>query len=131
MRLAHKSILAPLMTVVALTALAAPAWAHPKLVSSAPAEGASAAKVSQVTLTFSEPLVAALSGVDLVMTAMPGMEHHAAMKMNGVRVTLGADGKSLVASLPRPLPAGAYEADWHAVSTDTHRVAGKLTFEVK
>jgi methionine-rich copper-binding protein CopC len=112
-------------------AVAVPAFAHPQLVVADPAQGATVAKVSQVTLTFSEPLIAQMSGIDVVMTGMPGMDHHAAMKMTGVRVSVGADGKSLVASLPRPLPVGSYEADWHAVSTDTHRVIGKLTFTVK
>lgn len=122
--------LASLVAIAGL-ATAAPALAHPKLVSSDPAQGATVAKVNRVTLTFSEPLMAALSGIDLVMTGMPGMEHHAAMKMTGVKVSVGPDGKSLVAVLPRPLPTGSYEADWHAVSTDTHRVAGKLTFSVR
>ena len=112
-------------------ALAALALAHPKVVSVEPVEGATVAKVSKVTLTFSEPLIAAMSGVDVVMTGMPGMENHAAMKLSGVRVIVGPDGKTLVANLARPLPAGSYEADWHAVSTDTHRVTGKLTFTVK
>ena len=112
-------------------AFAAPAFAHPKVVSADPVEGASVAKVSKVTLTFSEPLIAAMSGVDVVMTGMPGMANHAAMKISGVRASVGPDGKTLVATLARPLPAGSYEANWHAVSTDTHRVTGKLTFTVK
>lgn len=112
-------------------AIAAPAFAHPRLVSAEPAQGATAGKVDRITLNFSEPLIAALSGIDVMMTGMPGMEHHPAMKMSGVRTSVGPDGKTLVASLARPLPAGSYEADWHAVSTDTHRVAGKITFDVK
>lgn len=119
------------LIIVAGFATATPVLAHPRLLVADPAQGATAAKVSKVTLTFSEPLMAALSGIDLVMTGMPGMDHHAAMKMTGVKVSVGPDGMSLVAVLPHPLPVGAYEADWHAVSTDTHRVTGRLTFEVK
>jgi methionine-rich copper-binding protein CopC len=122
--------LAHLLAVAGL-AVAVPALAHPHLVTTDPAQGATVAKVSRVTLNFSEPLIAGLSGIEVVMTAMPGMEHHAAMKMTGVRVSVGPDGTSLVASLPRPLSTGSYEADWHAVSTDTHRVTGKLTFTVE
>jgi len=123
----------PFAVLIAATALAVaiPAFAHPQLVAADPAQGAVVAGVGRVALTFSEPLVAQMSGIALMMTGMPGMEHHAAMKMTGVRVSVGPDRKSLVAVLPRPLPVGSYEADWHAVSTDTHRVTGKLTFEVR
>ena len=116
---------------VAGLALAAPALAHPKVVNADPADGATAAKVSKVSLTFSEPLIAQMSGIDVVMTGMPGMANHAPMKMTGVRVALGPDGKTLIATLARPLPAGTYDAAWHVVSTDTHRVAGKLSFTVR
>jgi methionine-rich copper-binding protein CopC len=122
--------LAALLVATGL-AIAMPAFAHPHLVVADPAQGTTVAKVGKVTLTFSEPLIGQMSGIEVVMTGMPGMDHHAAMKITGVRVSVGADGKSLVASLPRPLLAGTYEADWHAVSTDTHRVTGKLTFAVK
>src|SRR3546814_18835969 len=69
-----------------------------------------------------------MSGLDLVMTGMPGMASHAPMKIAGFKTSVSQDGKSLVAALPRPLPAGTYDAHWHVVSTDTHRVAGPLTF---
>jgi methionine-rich copper-binding protein CopC len=123
----------PLSALIATLsiAMAAPAFAHPKVLSAEPVEGATVAKVTQITLTFSEPLIAAMSGMDVVMTGMPGMANHAAMKIGGVRVSVGPDGKTLVAALPRPLSAGSYEAGWHVVSTDTHRVAGKLAFSVK
>lgn len=111
--------------------LAGPAFAHPQLVSADPAQSATVAKVTKITLAFSEPLLEQMSGVEVLMTGMHGMAHAAPMKMTGIRVSLGPDGASLVASLPRPLPAGSYEADWHVASTDTHRVSGKLTFEVK
>jgi methionine-rich copper-binding protein CopC len=127
-----RPLFAPAVAAFAAVAcFATPALAHPKLVATTPTEGASASKVSQITLTFSEPLVAAMSGVDVVMTGMPGMADHQPMKMTGVKSSVAADGVTLVAALPRALPVGTYEAAWHAVSTDTHRVAGKLTFTVK
>jgi len=124
------------MVLVSGLALVAPvgvglALAHPQVVLAQPAEGASVAKVNKVALSFSEPLVAAASGIEVVMTAMPGMENHAAMKMTGVRVSLTADGKTLVADLARVLPVGSYEARWHGVGADQHPVAGKLSFTVK
>ena len=120
-----------LAACVAVAGFAAPALAHPKIVSAQPAQGANAEKVTQVSITFSEPLVAAMSGMDVVMTGMPGMDHHEPMKMTGVKTSLASDGVTLVAKLPRALPAGTYDANWHVVSADTHRVAGKLSFSVK
>jgi len=115
----------------ALALLAAPALAHPKLVSSTPAAQATITNATQVSLTFSEPLVAPVSGIDLVMTGMPGMASHAPMKITGFKTSVAPDGKTLVAAFPRPLPAGAYKLDWHVVSTDTHRITGTLGFTVR
>lgn len=109
----------------------APALAHPKLVSSSPAASATVAATNRLTLTFSERLMPRLSGIDLAMTGMPGMANHAPMKIGGLRTTVGEDGKTLIAALPRPLAAGTYKLDWHAVSVDTHRIAGSLTFTVR
>lgn len=112
--------------------LTAPAEAHPALVSSSPAAASTASGVKTVTLTFSETFMPQMSGMEIVMTGMPGMTgHHPAMKMPGVKVAAGVDSKSLVAMLPRPLPAGTYDVNWHAVGSDTHRVAGKVSFSVR
>jgi len=121
---------------VALTALglvsALPALAHPALVSSTPAAAAAASNVRTVTLTFNETFLPQMSGMEIVMTSMPGMEgHHPAMKIGGVKVAAGPDRKLLIATLARPLPAGSYDVNWHAVGTDTHRVSGKVSFTVK
>jgi copper resistance protein C len=111
-------------------AFAAPAIAHPKLLSSTPAANASVPGPSDVTLTFSEKLMPRLSGMDIVMTGMPGMPNHR-MKVTGFRTAISGDGKTLVAKLPRPLAAGAYQIAWHAVSADTHRIEGTVTFTVR
>lgn len=108
-----------------------PALAHPKLVSSSPAASATIAATNRLTITFSERLMPQLSGLDLAMTGMPGMANHAPMKITGVRTTVGEDGKTLIAALPRPLATGTYKVDWHVVSVDTHRIAGSLTFTVR
>jgi methionine-rich copper-binding protein CopC len=89
------------------------------------------AATNRLTLTFSERLMPQLSGIDLAMTGMPGMANHAPMKIGGVQTTVGEDGKTLIAALPRPLAAGTYKLDWHVVSVDTHRIAGSLTFTVR
>lgn len=122
-----------LASALAAPALAASpvAFAHAKLVSSSPAADAKASNVKTLSLTFSETLVEKLSGVDLVMTGMPGMANHAPMKVSGFKSALDADGKTLTLSLPRPLHAGTYSLTWHAVTADTHRIEGNYAFSVK
>ncbi|MDF0544151.1 copper homeostasis periplasmic binding protein CopC [Sphingobium sp. H39-3-25] len=120
----------------ALAALAAsvlaisPAFAHPKLLSSTPVANTSVAAPSKITLAFSEGLMPKLSGAEIVMTGMPGMPNHR-MAVTGFETSTGADGKTLVLALARPLSAGSYQVAWHVVSTDTHRIQGNLAFTVK
>ncbi len=120
---------APIVAAVLLVAPVA-ALAHPKLVSATPAPNSVAAPTASLQLVFSEGLVAQLSGADLVMTEMPGMKMNAPMKMPA-KAALGADGKTLVVTLPKALTAGSYKLSYHVVSTDTHRVEGSYTFKVK
>lgn len=114
-----------------LAAMPAVATAHPKLMSSTPAANATVAKPSRLTLTFSEKLLAPLSGVDLVMTAMPGMADHPPMPIKGFKTAIESDGKTMAVTLPRPLPTGSYDLDWHIVGADQHRITGKYSFTVK
>jgi methionine-rich copper-binding protein CopC len=107
------------------------AFAHAKLVSSTPAANAKASNVRSLSLTFSEAVVEKLSGVEIVMTGMPGMADHAPMKVSGFKTALGADHKTMTITLPRALPAGTYDLKWHAVTTDTHRIEGSYSFSVK
>lgn len=120
-------------TLASLAALAlvvpGAAMAHPKLVSSSPAAGASVAKPTEITLNFSETLVGPLSGIELAMTSMPGMANHKPMPITGF--TARAAGKTLKVKLPRALPAGTYTLNWHAVAADQHRVEGSYDFKVR
>ncbi|HEY1125028.1 MAG TPA: copper homeostasis periplasmic binding protein CopC [Sphingobium sp.] len=116
---------ATIALAAAFALLASPALAHPKLLSSTPAANGSAGTVKQITLKFSEGLVGPVSGGTLSMKM--GDQN---MDMS-VKTAVAKDGKTLVATVPQPLPAGQYIFDWHVVSTDTHRVAGKLAFTVK
>lgn len=104
--------------------------AHPKLSSATPAADTVVVAPTKIQLVFSEALVAQFSGLDLTMTEMPGMKM-GPMKMNGVKATVGADGKTLVATLAKPLAVGTYKVDYHVVSADTHRIQGSYTFKVK
>lgn len=105
------------------------AQAHPKLVSSSPAEGSEGAAPKTVELHFSENLVSQFSGAKLVMTAMPGMQHPP-MEVKAA-VSGGGDAKVMVITPASPLMAGSYKVDWRAVSSDTHPITGSVTFKVR
>jgi len=105
------------------------AQAHPKLLSSTPTEGAEGAAPGKIELHFSETLVTQFSGAKLVMTEMPGMAHPP-MPMKA-KVSAGSDPKSMLITPLAPLPAGTYQVQWRAVSSDTHPITGNVTFKVK
>lgn len=114
---------------LAMLALPGAALAHPKLLSSNPAANTAVAKPTKLMLTFSETLVAPLSGIELVMTGMPGMANHAPMPIKGF--TTAVTGKVLTVTFPRALPAGSYQLKWHAVAGDQHRIEGQYAFTVR
>lgn len=116
---------------LALAALPSVAMAHPKLLSSTPAANATVAKPTKLTLTFSEKLLAPLSGIELTMTGMPGMANHAPMPIKGFKTAVEGDGKTMAVTLPRALPAGSYDLNWHIVGADQHKITGKYSFSVK
>jgi methionine-rich copper-binding protein CopC len=122
------TVLAVAMAMSTITATAA--RAHPRLEGATPAANAAVTAPAKIQLVFSETLVAQLSGLDLTMTEMPGIKM-GPIKMNGVRATVGTDGKTLVATPGRPLPPGTYKVDYHVVSADTHRIQGSYTFKVR
>ncbi len=107
------------------------AFAHSKLLSSSPAANATVAKPTKLTLNFSETFLGPLSGVDLVMTGMPGMSDHPPMPIKGFKTTVAPDGKTMVVTLPRALPAGSYDLKWHIVGADQHKMEGGYSFKVK
>lgn len=123
----HLSVLAA--ALIAVSTMPTAALAHPRLVSASPAANATVAKPTKLTLTFSENLVAPLSGIELTMTGMPGMANHAPMPIRGF--TSQVTGKVITITLPRALPAGSYELKWHAVAADQHRIEDRYTFTVR
>ena len=120
------SFMAPVCAVLLLPSAA---LAHPKLVAASPAAGATVSKPVKLSLTFSETLVAPLSGIELTMTGMPGMANHQPMPIKGFATKV--ESKTLSATLPRALPAGSYGLKWHAVAADQHRIEGSYTFTVR
>ena len=118
-------------TTVAIVSLAlgsvvaTAALAHPKLVKSEPAADAViSAAPKELRLKFNEELVPKFSSADV-------------KDQKGQKVEIGAaaadpkDKKQLVVPLTKPLTAGIYKVEWHAVAADTHRVQGSYSFTVK
>ncbi|AMR78381.1 MULTISPECIES: copper homeostasis periplasmic binding protein CopC [Cupriavidus] len=126
---------APRFTIRAALAAAAvlastAAFAHPKLVSSMPADKAEVAAPQKIELKFSENLATQFSGASLVMTSMPGMANHAPMKI-AAKVAGSDDPKTMVITPAQTLAPGSYRVDWRAVSSDTHPINGNIAFTVK
>jgi methionine-rich copper-binding protein CopC len=107
------------------------AIARTTLLSTTPAAEASASGVRSLTLTFSDRVAENSAGVEIVMTAMPGMSNHQAMKIVGFKSAMAADGKAMSITLPRALPAGTYKVSWHAVASDGQPLKGQYAFSVK
>jgi methionine-rich copper-binding protein CopC len=109
---------------------AAAAHAHPELVQTTPAANATTAAPARIELRFSERMVGAFSGADLLMVDMPGMKMDKPSK-EPATAAIGADGMTLILTPAKPLSAGTYRVDYHVASTDTHRITGSFSFRVK
>ena len=109
--------------------LSSVAQAHPKLLSSIPAEGENGLAPAKIELHFSENLVTKFSGAKLLMTEMSGMSH-APMAVK-TSVAGSSDPKTMILTPAAPLTAGTYKVEWRAVSSDTHPITGAVTFKVK
>lgn len=118
------------VAAAALLTYAGAAQAHAKLTASNPAANATVVSPAHITLGFSEKLVEKFSGADLAMIDMPGMKMNASMKMT-VKTTLAADGKTMMLMPAKRLTPGTYKLDYHAVTSDTHRINGSYSFKVK
>jgi hypothetical protein len=110
-----------ILTTLAVACLATPAFAHAFLQHAEPGAGAVVkAAPRRVTLTFSEELEPAFSGVAVTDSSGRNVEGGAVV----IR------GKSVAVPL-RLLRAGSYRVVWHVVSVDTHRTEGAYSFTVK
>lgn len=110
--------------------MAGAAYAHPKLVQTTPAADATTVAPARIELRFSERMVGAFSGADLLMVDMPGMKMDKPSK-EAATATVSADGLILTLTPAKPLPPGTYRVDYHVVSADTHRMTGSFSFRVK
>ena len=120
-------MLRPALFAVAALAMAAPALAHPKLVTTVPLANAMVAAPTSIGLSFSERVVPRFTGATVTMTTGIGAGHTVA----GFTPEFGADGKSLKLASAHPLARGSYNVAWHAVAGDTHRVSGSFAFKVR
>ncbi|HYC97813.1 copper homeostasis periplasmic binding protein CopC [Brevundimonas sp.] len=115
-------LLAVAAVVLVVSAPAAAALAHARLVRSTPAANAVVASPDVISLTFSERMVPAFSSFDLV---------DAAGRETPVRATVSEDGKTLSARVARSLAAGAWTVNWRIASGDGHRMTGSYGFTVR
>jgi len=116
---------AAIVCLIAGSVVATAAFAHPKLVKSDPAADAVVtAAPKELRLSFNEELVPKFSSAEV-------------KDRKGQKVEIGTaaadptDKKQLVVPLAKPLAAGTYKVEWHAVAADTHRVQGSYSFTVK
>ena len=121
----------PTLLATAALILSAPVLAHVKIASAAPADGAAVSAPKNVTLNFSDTLIPAKTGVELLMTAMPGHADHGIMPIKNFIPAWSNGNKTLTLNLRQPLRTGTYEARWQSAGADGHKMAGKITFNVK
>ena len=105
----------------ALLLVATQADAHARVVASTPAASATVASPRAISVTFSERVAPAFSGLEVV---------NAAGVKSAVATTVSEDGKTVSGRTARPLAAGAYSLNWRAASADGHRMTGSYTFSV-
>lgn len=106
--------------LAALLAAAAPAVAHPKLMSADPTPNAVVAPPDRIVLRFSEKLMPAFSKAELAGRA----------RVASV-AAIAPDGKALVVTPGKKLTPGRYIVAWTVVAADTHRIKGSYAFTVK
>jgi copper resistance protein C len=99
------------------------AIAHAFLDHALPAVGATVAQApTEVTVWFTQAIEISFTGVEVTNAA--------GQRVDTGQVTLDPkDSQELHVPL-RPLQAGEYKVNWHALSVDTHRTVGDFSFTV-
>ena len=121
----QRSLTVALLVGGVLSASAATAAAHPKLLKTdPPADAVTATAPKELRLIFNEELVPKFCGIELADKSGKKVE-------TGGMAPDASDKKQLVVPLPTQLTDGIYKVTWHAVGDDTHRVQGSYSFTVK
>jgi methionine-rich copper-binding protein CopC len=108
-----------------LVLLAGQAHAHARLLSAAPAAGGETqGSPAELRLTFSEGVIAKLSGAMVKDAAGKSVDAGPASSAPG-------DRRKLIVPITAALHPGVYTVNWHAVSPDTHRTMGQYSFTVR
>lgn len=111
------------LLLVAIGMFATTAQAHPKLLASNPAPGASLRVAPKsIRMSFSEGLVVRFTGLELKTTGGKVIATGKAI--------LDGNNKTIAVPVEAPITPGTYNVSWHAVSTDTHRISGHYSFKV-
>ena len=111
------------LAVLACLLWTVPGFGHVDVETSNPADKATVAPPSEITLRFSGPLVARVSAVKLVDS-----------RGGQVPATLvpSANSREMVSKPEKPLAPGIYRLTWTAAGEDDgHRMSGNLSFTVK
>lgn len=120
----HRSLSIAGLVAAAALLVAGTASAHAHLVKSTPAADATVAAPKTISLTFNEKLTPAFSKFELVMPAMNAMAVP-------VKTTVSKDGLTIVGTPQATLTPGVYKINWHAASSDGHKMDGTVDFTVK
>ncbi|MBU4433002.1 MAG: copper homeostasis periplasmic binding protein CopC [Alphaproteobacteria bacterium] len=120
----HHHFIAAGIAASAALLLAGAASAHAHLVKSTPAANATVAAPKAISLTFNEKLTPAFSKFELVMPTMSNMAV-------AVKATVSKDGLTITGTPQAPLMPGVYKINWHAASSDGHKMDGVVDFTVK
>ncbi|MEM6050206.1 CopC domain-containing protein YobA [Erwinia sp. P7711] len=114
-----------LVFALALAVFSQQVSAHAHLKNQYPAANANVeASPQALTLTFSEDIEPAFSGVEIIdgnQKAIPLAEAERAPRQHN----------QLIAPLKQPLVSGHYQVNWHVLSVDGHKTQGNYSFSVK
>lgn len=97
-------------------------FAHAHLKSETPAADSTVTRPKELRLVFSE-------GVEASFTKVALKGDGAAVAIKRIETAPG-DQKTLIVTPEKPLAAGKYNVEWHAVSVDTHKSEGNYVFTV-
>jgi methionine-rich copper-binding protein CopC len=120
----HHHFIAAGLAASAALLFAGAASAHAHLVKSTPEANATVAAPKTISLTFNEKLTPAFSKFELVMPTMSNMAV-------SVKTAVSKDGLTITGTPTAPLTPGVYKINWHAASSDGHKMDGAVDFTVQ